>query len=85
MSDDVEEEGDAETRSLKTRHRWTGTVAAFILLLDLSAVVLVYVTRGDAVPLWVAGAFSLAIGAAIAWTFGGDRLKAAKKALQGGD
>lgn len=81
----MSEEDDAETKSLRTRHRWTGTIAAFILLIDLSAVVLIYSLQGTEVPLWAAGAFSIAVGAAVAWTFGGDRLKAAKKALQGGE
>lgn len=83
MTDDVEEpEEDAETKSTATRWRWTGTIGAFILLIDLSALVLVYAVDDRTVPLWVAGAFMLAVLAAVAWTFGPSKLKAAKDAAQ---
>lgn len=78
MTDDVQ--GDAETKSTRTRWRFTGTTAANLLLVTLCAAILVYVATGQDVPLWASGTFGLSVLGAVAWTFGPKALKTAANA-----
>lgn len=77
------EDDDSVTKSTKTRWVGTGTFAAVVLLLTLSAVVLIYAYRGAKLPLWASATFGLVTLTAAAWAFGESALKAASEAKGG--
>jgi hypothetical protein len=79
MTDDVVDDEDTTT-SIKTRLEWVGSAAALLLLSTSCLAVLIYVGRGDRVPVWASASFSLSVLAAAAWTFGESALAAARKA-----
>jgi hypothetical protein len=79
-------DGDEDTTtSIKTRLEWVGSAAALLLLTTACLAVLVYVGRGDRVPVWASASFSLSVLAAAAWTFGESALQAARDARSGDD
>ncbi|AFD02287.1 putative protein 6 [Haloarcula hispanica icosahedral virus 2] len=71
---------DSTTKSTRTRWEWTGTLAAFALVMTACAAVLIPLYRGDAVPLWATVTFGLSALASVAWAFGESALRAATEA-----
>jgi hypothetical protein len=80
MTDEDVVDDEDTTTSIKTRLEWVGSAAALLLLSTSCLAVLVYVARGDRVPVWASASFTLSVLAAAAWTFGESALAAARKA-----
>jgi len=78
----MSESEDDTTKSTKERWDKTGTVAALVLVATTCAVVVSYIYRGQAVPIWASATFALMALSAVAWTFGESALKAARKSRE---
>lgn len=76
MSDDPK----GETKSTRSRWWLTATIVSILLVASQTAIVLTFVVKGQTVPLWAAGTFTLSVLAAVGWTFGEKYLNAAAEA-----
>jgi len=79
---DTADDGSADTESTATRYRYTNDLLAGSLVAFAIGATATYVSRGDAVPLWLASVLAVAILTAVVWTFGTGAFAAARRAFE---